>query len=235
MTAPADYPNYYWPGDPRDRPPRYWPETEPTVRIPVVNVPSATITNSHALRARAAQRTRQRTRTQKRWDLLAQVLSYLCFAGILVCLVGISVAGVLLALSMADDQTAVPLPDTTIASVTSLPTLTVPGAMLGGVTAASTTSTAAARPTTGTQPTQPTTTAPTTATTAAEAPTTARHTPTPTTSTPTPSPTTVASTTTTTTTAPVTTVTTAAPSTTPQPTDPPTTTAVTEPAPTAST
>lgn len=186
-------------------------DTEPTIRLPVVDVPSAVITTEHRI-ARAQHQASQRARSQARWDRLAQLLSYLCFGGILILLVGITVTGIFLVLSLRGDQTAVPLPEPPVASVTSLPTLTVPGPVLGGVTAASTTTTPKAA--------KPTTTAPVRSTTTPPPATTARPTPAPTTTVPapTPSPTTAASITTT-----------AVPST-PAPTEPPTTTASTEPA-----
>lgn len=232
MTAPADYPNYYWPGDPRDRPPRYWPETEPTLRLPVVDVPSATITNSDALRARARHRAAQRSRSQARWDLLAQVLSYLCFAGILVCLVGFAVGAILLAVSVADRDGAIPAPEpTTVASLTlpSMPSTAYP--LLGGV-ALDTTTTAPAATARATQ--RPTTTNTT--------PAAVHEAPAPTTTSPPAAGTTTATVTAPPATEPATTATSpssTAPPPTPAPTDPPpptdlsTTSTTTEPATTA--
>lgn len=121
-------------------------DTEPTLRLPVVDVPSATITNSDALRARAAHRARQQTASQRRWDLLARILSYLCFAGILGLLIGAIGAAIALALTMADQDGAIPAPDSTTASLTlpSMPSTAYP--LLGGVTAAATAPPSTTRP-----------------------------------------------------------------------------------------
>ncbi len=121
-------------------------DTEPTIRLPVVDVPSAVITTDlHIARARAVSA--HRARIQRRWDILARILSYLCFAGILGLLIGICGALFALALTMAD-QDAAPTPEpVTTASVTTLPSMP-PTAypLLGGVTAAATAPPSTTRP-----------------------------------------------------------------------------------------
>ena len=148
-------------------------DTEPTIRLPVVDVPSAVITTDlHIARARTS--TARRARIQRRWDLLAQVLSYLLFGGTLGLLIGICGALFALALSMADHDHdgAVPAPDSTTSTAAALTLPSMPPTaypLLGGVAAApSTTRPAATRATQ-----RPTSTAQATASAQAPTPTTA--------------------------------------------------------------
>lgn len=122
-------------------------DTEPTTRLPVVDVPSAVITTEHHI-ARARANSARRARIQRRWDLLARILSYLLFGGTIGLLIGICGALFALALSLADQDGAVPAPEsTTTASLTTLPSMpSTAYPLLGGITAAATAPPTTTRP-----------------------------------------------------------------------------------------
>lgn len=187
-------------------------DTEPTSRLPVVDVPSAVITTDlHIARTRA--NSARRARAQRRWDILGRVLSYLFFGGTLGLLIGICGTLFALALSLADHDSTIPAPEptTTAAAITTLPSMP-PTAypLLGGVTAAATAPPSTTRP----RPT-PTTARPARTTVPAPATTPTAHPP--------PAATTSIVTSSTTTTPSTTTA--------PAPTDPPSTPAPTDPTP----